>query len=87
MADSTREDVKKRLRRIEGQVRGVQKMLADGRSCDEILQQLVAIRSAVQQASVAMARSYACECLADKQSTRSQEELVEDLISVLAKTN
>lgn len=87
MVDTTREGVKKRLRRIEGQVRGVHKMLEEGEKCEDILQQLKAIRSAVQQASVMMARSYACECLADSSSTRSQEKLVEDLVNVLTNTN
>jgi DNA-binding FrmR family transcriptional regulator len=79
----TREDVKKRLSRIEGQVRGVSKMLDEGRECREIIQQLTAIRSAVHQASVALARSYAGQCLADP--SKSQDALIEDLISVLTK--
>lgn len=83
MDPATQEDVKRRLSRIEGQVRGVQKMLDDGRNCQEIIQQLTAIRSAVQQASVSVARSYACECLSDP--SKSQDALVEDLISVLTK--
>jgi CsoR family transcriptional regulator, copper-sensing transcriptional repressor len=41
-----------RLRRIEGQVRGVQGMIDEERDCQEILQQLSAIRSAVQGTSV-----------------------------------
>jgi DNA-binding FrmR family transcriptional regulator len=75
--------VKKRLRRIEGQVRGVAKMLDEGRECQEILQQLSAIRSAVQQASVTLARSYACECLSDPK--KNQDALVEELLSVFSK--
>ncbi len=80
---ATQEDVKRRLSRIEGQVRGVQKMLDEGRNCQEIIQQLTAIRSAVHQASVAVARSYAGQCLAD--SSKSQDALIDDLISVLTK--
>ncbi len=83
MDTATQEDVKKRLNRIEGQVRGVNKMLDEGRSCQEIIQQLTAIRSAVQQASVTVARSYACQCLADP--NKSQDAMVEDLINVLTK--
>lgn len=52
-----------RLRRIEGQVRGVLKMVEDERDCLEILQQLAAIRSAVHQASLVLARAYAARCL------------------------
>jgi len=82
----TREDLKRRLRRIEGQVRGVEKMLDGDRDCRELLQQLAAIRSAVQQASQVVARSYACQCLEEPETGKSRQELVEDLISVLSKT-
>lgn len=40
-------DVKARLKRVEGQARGLQKMLDEGRSCEEVLTQLSAMRSAV----------------------------------------
>jgi DNA-binding FrmR family transcriptional regulator len=80
------EDVMKRLRRIEGQVRGVEKMLDEGRDCREILQQLAAIKSAVQQASLTIARSYACQCLATADDGKSQEQIVDDLLTVLSKT-
>jgi len=88
MDEASREDVRKRLRRVEGQVRGVLKMVDEGRSCQELLQQLVAIRSAVQQASVVIARSYAGECLAAApKGAQSQAALIDDLINALAKTN
>ena len=38
----------RRLRRIEGQVRGIQKMIGDGRDCESIITQLAAIRSAIE---------------------------------------
>ena len=38
----------RRLRRIEGQVRGVQKMIADGRDCESIITQLAAVRAAIE---------------------------------------
>jgi len=80
--ETTREDLRKRLRRIEGQVRGVEKMLDDSRDCREVLQQLVAIKSAVQQVSLVVTRSYACQCLDDG---TNQEAVVDDLINVISK--
>lgn len=38
----------RRLRRIEGQVRGIQKMIGDGRDCESIITQLAAVRSAIE---------------------------------------
>lgn len=40
-------DVKARLKRVEGQARGLQKMLDENRDCEEVLTQLSAMRSAV----------------------------------------
>jgi DNA-binding FrmR family transcriptional regulator len=44
----SQEVLNRRLRRIEGQVRGVQKMIADGRDCENIITQLAAVRAAIE---------------------------------------
>lgn len=56
-------DLTVRLRRIEGQVRGVEKMVQEERDCAAILQQMSAVRSAMHQASLVLARAYAQRCL------------------------
>jgi DNA-binding FrmR family transcriptional regulator len=38
----------RRLKRIEGQVRGIQKMIGEGRDCESVITQLAAVRSAVE---------------------------------------
>jgi CsoR family transcriptional regulator, copper-sensing transcriptional repressor len=84
---ATKEDLQKRLRRIEGQVRGVQKMLDEERNCREIVQQLAAIRSAVQGASVLLMKQYASDCLmsAGGSDQAAHALLVDDLIGLLGK--
>ena len=86
-APIVKEDLQKRLRRIEGQVRGVQKMLDEDRDCHEIVQQLTAIRSAVQGASLIFMREYASDCLTnvDASDKATREMLVNDLIGLLGK--
>ncbi len=75
-----------RLRRIEGQVRGVQDMLEEERTYSEILQQLTAIRAAVQGASLVLLREYATDCLINaEEDPRQREYLVQDLIDLLGK--
>lgn len=83
--DQTKTDLQVRLRRIEGQVRGVQRMLDEDRDCQEVLQQLSAVRSAFQNASLIFARSYALQCLHDPNVELSEEQLVEQLLTVLSK--
>ena len=84
---ATKDELQKRLRRIEGQVRGVQKMLDEERDCREIIQQLAAIRSAVQGASMMFMKQYASDCLlnADNSDQATRSMLVDDLIGLLGK--
>lgn len=44
------EDVKRRLRRMEGQIRGILKMMDENRHCKEVVSQLSAVRSAADKA-------------------------------------
>lgn len=77
-----------RLARIEGQLRGVQKMIAEDRECKEVVQQLVAIRSAVQSASLTFMQNVASECLLNPEGqgdSQAQRENMADLIALLGK--
>jgi DNA-binding FrmR family transcriptional regulator len=94
-----KEKLIQRLRRVEGQIRGVETMLDEERDCQEILQQLSAIRSAVQGASRIFLQEYATACLLEldeenaqgggavsKASARGKrEKIVQDMISLLDK--
>ncbi len=81
----SKDDLTKRLRRIEGQVRGVAKMVDEDRDCREIIQQLAAIRSATNQVSLLVARTYASQCLCEPLEDNDRESVVADLIDVLSK--
>jgi len=61
-----RDDLIKRLRRIEGQTQGIQRMLVDGRECREILNQLASVRAATRRASQELMRHYALSCLREE---------------------
>ncbi len=73
-----------RLRRIEGQTRGVQRMVEEGRDCAEIIHQLASIRAATHGASVFLLKHYAKECstVAGKDgSDKPIEELIELMLN------
>jgi DNA-binding FrmR family transcriptional regulator len=59
-------------------------MLDEERSCQEILHQLMAIRSAAHQAGLILVRSHALECMHHPDQSMSAEEIVNSLIGVLA---
>ena len=82
-----KENYAKRLRRIEGQVKGVQKMLDDDRECQEIVQQLTAVRAAVHNARLQFMRTYARDCLLQGPELTETERvaLVDDLMNLIAK--
>lgn len=57
------EDISTRLRRIEGQIRGIQKMLDEGRECEDMLTQMMAVRSAMDQAGARIMECHLDRCL------------------------
>lgn len=52
-----------RLNRIEGQVRGVQGMLEGGRECEDVITQVMAIRSALEQVGLLLVDHHIHECV------------------------
>ncbi len=82
-----KEQMLNRLRRIEGQARGVQNMINDDRDCAEILQQMSAIRSAAQSATTAFLESYITVCMLERPAeTRAEREaLMRDLLFLVGK--
>ena len=51
-----RRDALTRLRRIEGQTRGLQAMVSEGRECPEVLQQIAAVEGALRQVALLLTR-------------------------------
>lgn len=70
LSPQRREDVILRLRRIEGQVRGVQRMVEEGRDCREIVTQVAAIKSALASVNSQVLQCYASNCLGDDEQPR-----------------
>jgi DNA-binding FrmR family transcriptional regulator len=59
----TDDQLRARLRRIEGQVRGIAKMLDGGRSCEDIVTQLMAVRSSLDTVGALVLDSHLGTCL------------------------
>ncbi len=68
------EDILLRLRRIEGQVRGLQRMVEAQRNCEEVLTQAIAVRAALDKVGLLALDRHIDECL-----TGSSEEAKERL--------
>lgn len=68
-----------RLRRAEGQLRGVVRMLEEGRSCEEIVTQLLAVRTAVDRAAAEVLIRYMDECLSNLPPERARDMIARAL--------
>ncbi len=62
---ASKDDVQARLRRIEGQVRGLQRMVDDDTYCIDVLTQVSAVTRALQAVSVALLGDHLHHCVSD----------------------
>ncbi len=70
---SDKEAVQKRLRRIEGQVRGLQRMVAEDRYCINVLEQVAAVTRALQAVSLELLDDHLSHCVLDAAKTGGRE--------------
>ena len=61
----TRDKVSNRLKRIEGQVRGIQRMVDEGRYCPDVLTQLASVHAALRGVGKVLMRSHLQHCVTD----------------------
>lgn len=85
MQTETRRKVIARLRRIEGQVRGVQRMIEEEADCGEILNQIAAIKSAVHHAGIIMFENHAQECIARSLQQGDNDQKFEEMVKVMGR--
>jgi len=57
------QEVVRRLRKVEGQVKGLQKMIEEGRGCEQVLTQVLAARAALDQVALRIVKSHIGDCL------------------------
>lgn len=72
-------DLTRRLRRIEGQVRGLQQMLAEDRDCRDVLTQLSAARKALDQVGFRFIASGLTWCIAHPEESAAEGNTLEDV--------
>jgi CsoR family transcriptional regulator, copper-sensing transcriptional repressor len=62
---AAKDSIQKRLRRIEGQVRGLQRMVDEDRYCIDVLEQVAAATRALQSVSLALLDDHLAHCVVD----------------------
>ena len=68
-------EITTRLRRVEGQIRGIQRMIEDERDCEDIITQLMAARAALDKAGLLIVSSHVQQCLHGSSDPELEESL------------
>jgi len=77
------EAVIKRLKRIEGQVRGIMKMVEEDKSCEEILMQISSAKSALHKTGQVILEGHLHHCVLDGIRDGNEEETIKKLSSAI----
>jgi DNA-binding FrmR family transcriptional regulator len=76
-------DLLARLSRAEGQIRGIQRMIGGDAYCIEVLQQISAVRRALDRLALALVRDHLETCVSDAMAARRPGDKVRELIEAL----
>lgn len=82
--EAFKQKLQNRLKRIEGQVRGIQKMLAEDVYCDDIITQITATRSALASVSKELFEAHLNSCVLEQIQSGS-EEVLDELKKTIAR--
>jgi DNA-binding FrmR family transcriptional regulator len=81
-----KDDLLKRLRRIEGQTRGIQGMVEDDRWCPDILQQIAAVRAALDKVALGLAEGHVEHCMAaGSDDPKRREDMTAELMQAIGR--
>lgn len=84
VTDKAKEDLLKRLRKVKGQISGLERMIERNASCSDILMQISAVRAAVGKIGMLIMQNYMRDCFSC-QDERSFENRIEELVNSFSK--
>ena len=90
MQDSAKTSCVRRLGRIEGQVRGLSRMVEEGRYCIDIVTQISAVRAALRRVEQEVLRDHVGHCVKhamQSDDVADQNRKIQELMDVLARSN
>ncbi|MDE3069400.1 MAG: metal-sensitive transcriptional regulator, partial [Acidobacteriota bacterium] len=79
---ASKEQIQRRLRRIEGQVRGIQGMVADDRNCIDVLTQIAAVQAALDKVALGLLDGHARTCVLGAEPALREERATEMMAAV-----
>lgn len=81
------DQMKNRIKRMEGQLRGILKMMEEDKDCRAVITQLSAVRSAVDRTIGVIVSSNLVECVLDAEKNAEKKDvLIKDAVNLLVKS-
>ena len=90
MQDTTKISVRKRLNRVEGQVRGLSRMVDEDRYCVDIVTQIAAVKAALRRIEEVVLADHVSHCVAEAIASgdpAAQREKVDELMALLGRAD
>ena len=82
---ATKDQLHKRLRRIEGQVRGIERMVDEDRYCIDVLTQISAVQAALDKVALGLFDDHARHCVIGGHADGEPEELTDELMGAVGR--
>jgi len=82
---ATKDQLLARLRRIEGQIRGVQGMVAEDRYCIDVLTQIAAAQAALDKVALGLLDAHAHHCVTAAEDAGKREEKTDELMAAVGR--
>ena len=83
MDDAMKKELESRLKRIKGQVEGIQAMVADERYCIDILTQLTAARRALEKVALKVMGSHMESCVSEAMHSHDGRQKIKELMNTI----
>jgi DNA-binding FrmR family transcriptional regulator len=80
-----KDKIKNRLRRIAGQVDGLERMVEDERYCIDILTQVSAVQAALDKVSLALLNDHTRHCVVGAATPEDREEMTEEMMGAVGR--
>lgn len=81
--DIERKALKARLRKVAGQVQGIERMLEQDRECSDILTQVVSVRKALKSFSEKLMQAHMIHCIEEAETPAEGKKKLKDMLNVL----
>lgn len=87
LVDKEKKDLRQRLKKVSGQINGIDKMIDEGRYCVDILQQILAARAALNKVALIILESHAKSCVVTAIKEDRADQSIDELMNVLKQFN